>query len=73
MDPDADLQGSAKLRIGDRFILGGCLLHIERRPHGEFGVVFVRNRRAKHHHQAIAGELVHRAIVSVNARDQAPQ
>ena len=56
------------LRSADLDRVGGELaLQRERRPARALRVVLVRDRRAEQRHDAVAGELVHRALEAVNA------
>ena len=49
------------------------LLHGQRRIAGPYGVVFMRNRRPKQGHNAIAHDLVHGPFVAVHGRHHALQ
>ena len=49
------------------------LLHGQRRITGTHGVILMRHWRAKQRHDAVAHDLVHRALIAVHGRHQALQ
>ena len=48
-----------------------CLHHVQGRPQGEFGVIFVRHRRAKEGHNLVADKLVDDPSIPFDDRYQA--
>ena len=71
--PDADLHGHAMAALH----LGGVLfhrgLHRQGRIAGPHRVIFMRQRRPKQRHDAIAHDLVHRAFVAMHGGHHALQ
>ena len=52
-------------------VAANCLLHGERGIAGPYGMVFMRNRRPKQGHNAVAHDLVHRPFIAVHGRHHA--
>ena len=70
---DPDLHLDAMLAAHLLTVAPDRLLHSQRRIAGPHGVVFMRNRRPKQGHNAIAHDLIHGAFVAVHGRHQALQ
>ena len=64
--PQLQLDTVAVLDLGGKPLR--LLLNAQRRQAGANSVVLQRNRRAEHRHDAVAGELVHRAAVPLHHR-----